>query len=205
MDPPWPLGQSDVKLLVWFERAHLGLGRQGKCILQPEGHDRFRRDRQIAIAGKGRAQGAGAAAGQAANEQANPTGRDPANQHTHARTAADQSRRTLAFALLASGQSSGIDAIGGAIDVQTGQRQGQSRLPFKSAALVGEQHFSGSAGPLGNSDGVPDDDRLGQGACKLVAGFRMFDVDGSIQAHFQPGAPRKNQGRGLRCGCGGRG
>jgi hypothetical protein len=26
----------------------------------------------------------------------------------------------------------------------------------------------------------------------LVAGFSMFDVDGSIQAHFQPGAARKN-------------
>jgi hypothetical protein len=198
MDPPWLLGQSDVKLLPLVERAHLGLGRQGECILETEGDDRFRRDRQIAIASKGRAQGARSTAGQAANQQANPTSRNPANQHTHARAAADESGRPLAFALLASGQCSGINPIGGAIDVQTGQRQGQSRLPFKSSAPMSEQHFPRSTGALGNRNGVADDDRLGQGTCKVVAGFRMFDVNGPVQTHFQPRSTGKDQGSGLR-------
>jgi hypothetical protein len=201
MDPPWLPGESDVKLLLWLERAHLGFWRQGECILQTEGHYRFRWDGQIAIAGKGRAQGSGAAAGQATDEQSNPTGRNSANQHTHARSAADKSCRTLAFALLASGQSPGIDAIDGAIHVQTGQRQSQRRLPFKSASPVSEQYFSRSARALGNGDGVPDDNRLGQGAVKPVARLRMFDVDGSVQAHFQPGASGKDQGSGLKCWC----
>ena len=121
MDPPWLAlnRMSNHQRLILGIRVHLadlGFGRQGECILQPESDDRLRRYGKIAVSGEGCAQSSCPAAGQAADEEADPAGGESTNQHAHTRAAANEGCATLALAFFGPGQVTGIDAVDGAVD-----------------------------------------------------------------------------------------
>ena len=130
MHPTW-LARSQMSNLhgclgAWIGHlAHLGLRRQGKSILQTEGDDRLRRNREIAVAGKRCSQGACTASCQAADEQAHAAGGESSDQHAHACAATNEGSAAFAFPFFGAGQVAGIDAVGCTIDFQPGQGQGQ--------------------------------------------------------------------------------
>ena len=151
--------------------AHLGLGRQGECILQAEGDHRFGRNRQIAVSGKCCAQGSRTASGQAADEQAHTAGRHPSNQHAHARTATDEGCAAPAFAFL---------GLGPELPVSmrywvplTSNRVSVSAItdfPLNIPRRWATRTSPVAAEPAGHGDGIACHHRLGQDPGKPVAG-----------------------------------